>query len=279
MSSAAQTILITGCSSGIGAALAREFAGRGHRVIATARRIESLCALAALPNVVALPLDVDSSESIGALLHTLNARSLMPDMLINNAGFGCFGPMLDVPLEALRAQFETNVFAPVQLSAALLPLLRQSPRACIAHVGSISGLVTTPFAGAYCASKAAIHAVADAMRLELAPLGVRVVTIQPGAIASEFGNTGEQHIHLAADSPFAPIAGAVKKRARASQSGATPAAEFTRIVADHLLDANAGPICRAGALSTKLPLLKRLLPMRRLDAKLRSLFGLDQLAH
>jgi len=280
MSGAAQTILITGCSSGIGAALAREFAGRGHRVIATARKPESLAVLTpAQPNVIGLPLDVDSRESIAALVSALNERGLAPDMLINNAGFGCFGPMLDVPPQALRAQFETNVFAPVQLSAALLPLLRRSPRACIAHVGSVSGLVTTPFAGAYCASKAALHAVADAMRLELAPLGVRVVTIQPGAIASEFGNTGEQHIHLATNSSFAPIAAAVKKRARASQSGATPAAEFARIVAEHLLDPNAGPVCRAGAMSIKLPLLKRLLPTRRLDARLRRAFGLDKLAN
>jgi NAD(P)-dependent dehydrogenase (short-subunit alcohol dehydrogenase family) len=275
MSATTQTILITGCSSGIGAALAQEFAARGHRVIATARKPQ---AVAPLPNVIALPLDVNSAESIAALVKELDERGLVPDMLINNAGFGVFGPMVDVPLDALRAQFETNVFAPVQLSAALLPLLRKSSRACIAHVGSISGLVTTPFAGAYCASKAAIHAVADAMRLELAPLGVRVVTIQPGAIASEFGNTGEQHIHLAPDSPFAPIEAAVKKRAHASQSGATPSAEFARIVVDHLLDPNAGPVCRAGALSTKLPLLKRMLPTRTMDAKLRTLFGLDRLA-
>jgi NAD(P)-dependent dehydrogenase (short-subunit alcohol dehydrogenase family) len=113
--------------------------------------------------------------------------------------------------------------------------------------------------------------------MELAPLGVHVVTIQPGAIASHFGDAGAEHVQIAADSPYAPIAAAVSARARASQQGATPAADFAREVADHLLRPDPDPVCRAGAQSTRLPLLKRLLSTRRLDAVLRRRFGLDRL--
>ncbi|HEY1091302.1 MAG TPA: SDR family NAD(P)-dependent oxidoreductase [Burkholderiaceae bacterium] len=269
-----QTILITGCSSGIGAALAQEFARRGHSVIATARKPETV---PPGPNIRALALDVTDAQSIARLVEILEGEGKPIDMLINNAGFGTFGAMVDLSVADMRAQFDTNVFAPVAVSSALLPLLRKSQRACIANVGSISGLVTTPFSGIYGASKAALHSISDAMRMELLPLGVRVVTIQPGGIASNFGNAGEQHIHLPANSLFQPIAKYIQRRAQLSQHKATPAADFANVVVTHLLDPNAGPVCRTGAQSIRLPWLKRVLPTRTTDAKMRKAFGLDKL--
>jgi len=265
------TILITGCSSGIGAALAREFHARGHHVIATARRIESLAPLAEA-GMRTLALDVTDAASIESLVQTLAGEPL--DLLINNAGYGQFGAMTDQTVADLRAQFDTNVFAPVVLTNALLPLLRRSAQPCVAHVDSISGIVTTPFSGAYAASKAALHAVADAMRMELASLGVRVVTVQPGGIASNFGNAGSEHIHLPAGSPFEPMSKLILRRAKISQVGATPAEAFARTVVSHMLDPSAGPICRTGSKSVMLPLMKRLLPTRWMDRKLRQRFGL-----
>jgi NAD(P)-dependent dehydrogenase (short-subunit alcohol dehydrogenase family) len=155
--------------------------------------------------------------------------------------------------------------------------LRASSSACIANVGSISGIATTPFAGAYCASKAALHALSDAMRMELAPLGVRVVTVQPGGIESRFGDNAEHAIQFPQGSPYTSIARFIQGRAKMSQVGATPAEAFAKTVVDHLLDGNADPICRAGTQSTRLPLLKQLVPTRILDRKMRKLFGLDQL--
>jgi short-subunit dehydrogenase len=169
------------------------------------------------------------------------------------------------------------VVAPVAVSRAFLPMLRASRQACIANIGSISGLVTTPFAGVYCASKAALHALSDAMRMELGPLGVRVVTVQPGGIRSSFGDNAEHQIEFPAGSPYAAIGRFVQGRAQLSQKGATPADQFAVTVADHLLDPRAGPVLRAGAQSTRLPLLKRLLSTRTLDRKMQKLFGLDQL--
>lgn len=269
-------ILITGCSSGIGAALAQEFHRRGHWVYATARRVEALQELKA-HGLRTLALDVNDGASMAAALAVVQNEAGRIDILINNAGYGQFGAVMDADINDLRSQFETNVFAPVILSRSALPLLRKGAAACIANMGSISGVVTTPFAGVYCASKAALHALSDAMRMELAPLGLRVVTIQPGGIASNFGATGSAHVKLPEGSLYAPIARFVLGRAKASQRGATPVDVFAREVVDHLLRANPAPVCRTGAQSTRLPLLKRWLPTRMLDRKLQKRFGLDQL--
>lgn len=271
-----QSILITGCSSGIGQALALEFKKRGHTVFATARQAQALASLTAM-GLIAVELDVTSQTSIDKAREQIQTQTNRLDMLINNAGYGQFGAVIDTDSDALRRQFETNVIAPVALSRAFLPLLRASSSACIANVGSISGITTTPFAGVYCASKAALHALSDAMRMELDPLGVRVVTVQPGGIASSFGHNAEREIQFPQGSPYTPISRFIQGRAKMSQVGATPAETFAKTVVDHLLDKNAHPVCRAGTQSTRLPLLKLLLPTKTLDLKMRKLFGLDQL--
>lgn len=272
-----KTILITGCSSGIGRALAEEFMKRGQRVVATARRPETLAPLAAA-GAVTLRLDVNEAAAVASLPEALAALGVDHlDLLVNNAGYGQFGAVIDSTPEDLRRQFETNVIAPVALTRALLPLLRKGSKAGIANIGSISGLVTTPFAGVYCASKAALHALSDALRMELAPFGLHVVTVQPGGIASSFGDNGTEHISLPEGSLYAPIARKIQGRARMSQQGATPAAEFATTVVSHLLQADPAPICKTGKSSTRLPLMKRLLPLTTLDRKMREMFGLEQL--
>jgi NAD(P)-dependent dehydrogenase (short-subunit alcohol dehydrogenase family) len=268
--------LITGCSSGIGAALAEEFHRRGLRVVATARRVESLAALAD-KGVRTLALDVDDADSIAAAMAVVERETGRIDLLINNAGFGQFGAVIDMGRDELRRQFDTNVCAPVVLSRAALPLLRRSTSACIVNIGSISGIVTTPFSGVYCASKAALHALSEALRMELAPFGIRVVIVQPGGIASNFGSAGEAHACLPEHSLYKPIERFVLGRARASQRGAMPADAFARAVVDALLRPDPPPVLRLGTHSTRLPFLKRWLPVRLLDRQLAKTFGLDRL--
>ena len=269
-------VFITGCSSGIGAALAEEFHRRGLRVIATARRVESLSALAD-KGVRTLALDVDDAGSIAATMLAVEREFGRIDLLINNAGFGQFGAVVDVGLDEMRRQFDTNVFAPVVVSRAALPLLRRSAHARIANVGSISGIVTTPFSGVYCASKAALHALSEALRMELAPFGVRVVIVQPGGITSNFGHAGEAHASLPAGSLYKPIERFVLGRARASQRGAMPVDAFARALAETLVRPDPPAVLRLGTHSTRLPFLKRWLPARLLDRKLGKTFGLDRL--
>jgi NAD(P)-dependent dehydrogenase (short-subunit alcohol dehydrogenase family) len=275
-----RTILITGCSSGIGAALAREFHGRGHLVYATARRRESLAPLEA-DGVHGIALDVNDDAAIAAALATVARESGSLDLLINNAGFSQVGAVVDLTRDDLRRQYETNVIAPAAVTAQALPLLRaaaaRNGSAVVANVGSIVGLFTTPFAAAYCSSKAAVHSLTDALRMELAPFGIKVVSIQPGGIRSSFGQHAEAAIRLPENSLYRPVEAGIRARAQAGQRGATPAERFVVPVVEALLRDSPPRVIRSGANSLRLPLLKRLLPAAVFDRKLTKLFGLDAL--
>ena len=268
------TVLITGCSSGIGRALADAFRDAGHEVWATARKPADVEILAAA-GFNARPLDVNDASALHSLAEELQDRHGGLDILINNAGYGAMGPVLDGGVEALRQQFETNVFAVVGVTRALFPLLRRS-RGLVVNIGSVSGVLVTPFAGAYCASKAAVHALSDALRLELAPFSIRVMEVQPGAIASQFASNAQRQADevLSAESPWWPLREHIKARARASQDRPTPAAVFAQGVLAATRKVPAPALVRLGNGSTALPLLARLLPQRVLDKVLKKRFGL-----
>jgi NAD(P)-dependent dehydrogenase (short-subunit alcohol dehydrogenase family) len=272
-------ILITGCSSGIGAAMAKELKKRGHNVFATARRPETLEPLAKL-GVATLPLDVNDDDSIDSAIAAVEEQAGQLDMLVNNAGFSQVGAVVDLSREALRKQYETNVISPVSVTRAALPLLRAAARASgnatVVNVGSIVGLFTTPFAGAYCSSKAALHSLSDALRMELAPFGIRVVTIQPGGVRSSFGDHAEEGIYLPEGSPYLGIEDGIRARAQAGQQGATPVEEFVVPVVDKMLQKDPPPFILGGKNSTRLPLMKKLLPTRTFDAMVSKVFGLDK---
>ncbi len=274
-----RTILITGCSSGIGAALAVELHRRGHRVYATARRQEALAPLLAL-GIGIDTLDVNDDANIAAALSRIEREVGQLDMLINNAGFSQVGAVVDLAREDLRQQYETNVIAPIAVTRAALPLLRAARadgrKAMVVNVGSIVGVLTTPFAGAYCSSKAAIHSLSDALRMELAPFGIEVVMIQPGGVRSAFGDHAEAAIRLPADSLYRPMENGIHARAQAGQRDATPAETFVVPVVDALLRAAPPAIIRGGKNSVRLPLLKKLLPLRTFDGLVSRVFGLDR---
>lgn len=275
-----KTIFITGCSSGIGAALAREFAKRGHRVYATARRADALAAFET-DGIRGLALDVNDDASIARAFETVSREAGHLDLLVNNAGFSQVGAVVDLTRDDLRRQFETNVVSPVAVTGQALPLLRaavaRNGSAVVANVGSIVGLFTTPFAAAYCSSKAAVHSLTDALRMELAPFGINVVSIQPGGVRSSFGEHAEAAIRLPPNSIYQPVEAGIRARAQAGQHDATPAEVFVVPVVEALLRKSPPRVVRGGANSVRLPLLKRLLPAAVFDAKLSKLFGLDAL--
>lgn len=276
----ARTVFITGCSSGIGAALAQEFHKRGHRVYATARRPEALESLATR-GIRTLTLDVDHDASIRAAVDTVRTEAGAIDVLVNNAGFSRVGAVVDLTREDLRSQYETNVIAPVRVTSLALPLLRAAAagrgKPVVANVGSIVGLFTTPFAAAYCSSKAAVHSLTEAMRMELAPLGIDVVCIQPGGVRSGFGDRAEAGIRLPEDSLYRQVEAGIIARAQAGQQGAMLAEDFVVPVVDQLLRDSPPRVIRGGTNSVRLPLLKKLLPAAVFDAKLVKAFGLDRM--
>lgn len=273
----AKVVLITGCSSGIGRALAAAFAAQGCRVYATARRIEALATLENT-NIRCLALDVDSADSIQSALQHVQSESGRLDMLVNNAGFAAMGPLAELPIERLRQQFETNVIAPIALIQAALPLMAQGAR--VVNIGSVSGILTTPFAGAYCATKTALHSLSDALRMELSPLGIEVITVQPGGIESEFGRKAGVGLDwLTPSSRYAAIRSGIEARANASQDAPTPTSVFARQMVAAVLAAAPAPVIRIGHGSTMLPLIARWLPLRWRDRMLQRRFRLDQLAN
>ena len=263
-------VLITGCSSGIGRALADAFKSAGFDVWASARREDDVAALAAA-GFNAVNLDVNDSAALQHLAEQLGEL----DVLINNAGYGAMGPLLDGGTEAMQRQFETNVFSIVGVTRALFPALRRS-KGMVVNIGSVSGVLVTPFAGAYCASKAAVHALSDALRMELAPFGVRVMEVQPGAIDTSFAkNAGAQaELLIQEQSPWWPLREGIRARSQASQDKPTPASEFAANVLTAAQKAQPPRLLRSGNGSRALPLMAALLPKGLLEKVLRKRFGL-----
>jgi NAD(P)-dependent dehydrogenase (short-subunit alcohol dehydrogenase family) len=278
MNPSRNVVLITGCSSGIGRALALEWARRGHRVFATARRPDGIEGLD-VPNVERLRLDVTDAASIAEAVAEVIRRAGQIDVLVNNAGYGLMGPALVDTPEDLRRQMETNVVGVLAMTQAVAPHMLRAGHGLIVNVGSASGILTTPFAGAYCASKAAVHALTDAMRLELEPLGLTVVSLQPGAIRSSFSDTAMQIVGTMslADSPYGPIREFIERRATTSQDGAMDVDVFARKVVDALSRRRPPRILRFGRHSVMMPLMRWLLPIRMTDRILSRRFGLDRL--
>ncbi|WP_134392259.1 SDR family oxidoreductase [Pseudomonas aeruginosa] len=266
---------VTGCSSGIGRALADAFQRAGYRVWASARKEDDVRALAEA-GFQAVQLDVNDAAALARLAEELEVEAAGLDVLVNNAGYGAMGPLLDGGVEAMRRQFETNVFAVVGVTRALFPLLRRKS-GLVVNVGSVSGVLVTPFAGAYCASKAAVHALSDALRLELAPFGVEVLEVQPGAIASNFGASASREMDSVVDerSPWWPLRRQIQARPAASQDNPTPAEDFARQLLAAVQRRPRPPLVRIGNGSRALPALARWMPRGLLERLLKKRFGLD----
>ncbi len=273
---APQVVLITGCSSGIGRALAEALLARGHTVVATARRMQSLAGLVGRERVLALELDVTDRASIAAAVERTVGELGRIDILVNNAGFNLVGPLAEVPLDDVRGILETNVVAPLALVQAVVPHMARARRGRIVNIGSMVGVLGTPFTGAYCASKAAVHMLTDVLRLELAPFGIEVVSVEPGRVRSAISKNA--HVDLARyerdESLYHAFGEGIRRRHGASQVGPTDTEVFAERVASAITRVAAPRVVRAGRGSVVLPWLRRLVPGVILDWGLRRAFGL-----
>ncbi|MEV7686772.1 oxidoreductase [Streptomyces bungoensis] len=182
-------VLITGASSGIGRATAERLARRENlTVYATARRPAALAELAA-QGIRTLALDVTDEESMAAAVRTVEERHGSVGALVNNAGYGQYGTIEETALDAVRRQFETNVFGLARLTQLVLPGMRTAGHGRIVNIGSMGGRIVFPVGGYYHASKYAVEALSDALRFEAAPFGVKVSLIEPGLIRTGFEET------------------------------------------------------------------------------------------
>jgi NAD(P)-dependent dehydrogenase (short-subunit alcohol dehydrogenase family) len=190
------SVLVTGASSGIGRATALEFAARGHRVFAAARRVAELEELAsASERIEPVPLDVTDPESVREAARRIDELSdgQGVDVLVNSAGYALGGPVEALSGDAVQHQFQTNVFGLLDVTRTFLPQMRRRRSGAIVNVSSVVGRVVFPGMGVYSATKFALEALSDALRMELAPFGVSVVLIEPGFVKTDIaGASGRQ---------------------------------------------------------------------------------------
>jgi len=185
--------LVTGASSGIGRETTRRLAQEGFQVIALARRKERLAELAKEnQNIIPRPVDLSDAEELEKFCQEISTLSEPISVLINNAGFSIRGALEDVPLSSVRRVYEVNLFSLIRVTQACLPGMRRLRGGTIVNLSSIVGKFTFPLNGVYSSTKHALEAIADALRMEVRPFGIRVVTIRPGIIATEFNDKANQ---------------------------------------------------------------------------------------
>lgn len=213
------TALVTGASSGIGEATARALLGAGFAVYAAARRVEKMSSLAEA-GARTIALDVTDEGSIRSALNLIAEERGGVDVLVNNAGYGSYGAVEDVPLEEARRQFDVNLFGLARVTQLVIPGMREKRWGRIINVSSMGGKIYTPFGAWYHATKHALEGWSDALRLELKPYGIDVSVIEPGGIATPWGTIAAEHLKEAsAAGAYAEHAGVVAERMQAMYTG------------------------------------------------------------
>lgn len=267
----ARSVLITGCSSGIGFAAARTMKDRGWRVFATARAPEDLARLKDEVGVESLYLDYTEPESIAAAAeHVLAATGGTLTALFNNGAYGQPGAIEDVPVEAVRTQFETNVVGWHDLTRRVIPAMRAQGEGRIVQCSSVLGLMSVPYRGVYASTKFAVEAMSDALRMELQGSGIHVSLIEPGPIRTRFVETAIKHYKANIDMENSPNREIYRVRLAKMEGGGQttfklePEAVCRRLV--HALEAKRPKARYYVTFQTFMgALARRVLPTRALD--------------
>lgn len=210
----AKTALVTGASSGIGQATALKLKDLGYTVYGAARRTDRLAQLAE-SGVRPVAIDVTDDPSMDAAIKRIISETGRIDVLVNNAGYGSYGALEDVPLDEGRHQFDVNVFGAMRLTQFVLPHMRAQKSGRIINITSMGGKLYTPLGGWYHGSKFALEALSDCLRLETKPFGIDVIVIEPGGIATEWGGIAADNAEKTSGSgPYAAQAKAVASSLR-----------------------------------------------------------------
>ncbi|HKM67279.1 MAG TPA: SDR family oxidoreductase [Candidatus Acidoferrum sp.] len=282
-----KTVLVTGGSDGLGRAAAIFLAERNYTVFATGRDTQRLQALQQLANDKNLPLetfemDICKDASVDAAVSAVEKRAGTPDVLINNAGIAIVAAMEEVAIADLTKQFETNVFGAVRVAQRVLPGMRTKRHGRIINMSSILGKVVHPLWGPYSASKHALEAISDAMRLELYPFGIDVVVIEPGYIGTNIkqktGAHSASYSEKAKASPYAAIYDRLLQQwLRASNDTTDTPEDCARVIQRAIEDTppkTRYPVTRTAHIWT---IARRFYTDRALDRRFQRDFGLDKL--
>jgi short-subunit dehydrogenase len=274
---AEQVVVLTGASSGIGEAAARRLARAGARLVLLARRADRLAALAheldpTGARVLAVAGDVAVDADRRRLVDDARAKFGRIDALVNNAGYGTRGPVELVPVELIRRNYETNVFALIALTQLVAPHLRAQGAGRIVNIGSVAGRIARPFSSIYDSTKHALEAITDGLRGELKPFGVEVVLIRPGFIVTEFVDAANQVSAAVAEhpGPYAPYFGGFRDNYRRWLAWAGRPDDIARLVERALTARRPAPRYAAPAHARLFLFLRWLLPPRVIDFLVRA---------
>jgi short-subunit dehydrogenase len=211
-----KTALVTGASSGMGKEIAKRLIADGFRVYVAARSVDKMTDLEKI-GARALQMDISDDNEVQAAVSTILTESGGVDVLVNNAGFGLYGPVEDILLDEARYQFEVNVFGPARLTQLLLPAMRQRGAGTIVNITSMGGKIYTLLGAWYHATKHALEGWSDSLRLELAPFGINVVIVEPGLIETGFGDVvADGLVKRSGAGAYAKVSQAVAKTTKAT---------------------------------------------------------------
>ena len=274
-------VLITGCSTGIGRAAALSLHEAGLTVYASARRPETLADLAAR-GIRTVALDVTDEASMASAVAEIEAAAGGIQVLVNNAGYGLYGTVEQLPMPEVRRQFETNFFGLVRLTQLVLPGMRRAGRGRILNVSSMGGRTTLPGGAFYHTSKYAVEAMSDALRVEVAPFGIDVVLIEPGPVKTPWVDTAAASVatdRTKRDDPYADFKDAVAASFATAQRGpvarlASTAEDIAAVVTRAVTARRPRTRYLINPVAKGLVGLKRWLPDRAHDAAMRRQYGL-----
>jgi len=277
-------VLITGCSSGIGRAAALSLHQAGFTVYATARRTEALTELSDR-GLRTLALDVTDEQSMTTAVAAVEADAGAVAVLINNAGYGLYGPVEQLPMAEIRRQFETNFFGLVRLTQLMLPGMRRRGRGRILNVSSMGGRITLPGGAFYHASKYAVEALSDALRMEVAQFGIDVVLIEPGPVKTPWNDVAAGSLSTAgaaangdAYREYKAAVGASFGRVQGGlfgRLGSTPE-DIAKVITQAVTARRPRARYLINPVAKSLVAMNRVLPARAYDSMLRRQYGLPR---
>ncbi len=277
-----QVAIITGASAGIGEATARMLAREGATVVLVARRKERLDALKAEieragGRALAIAADVTIATDRERIVHETLAACGRIDALVNNAGYGQRGPIEMVPMDAIRQNFETNLFSLIALTQLVIPVMRDQASGCIVNIGSLAGRIARPLSSVYDATKHALEAISDGLRGELAPFGIKVVIIEPGFIITEFLGVANERARdiVERDSPYKPFFEGFAEGYQRMRKMAGRPEDIAELVVRALVLDRPRPRYAAPRHARLALALKRVLPARLFDRLISRQSGVD----
>jgi len=223
-----KVVLVTGCSEGgIGFHLAKEFASQGCKVYATARKTEKMQTLHHL-QIQLLSLDVADDTAVEGVISTIIANEGHIDVIVNNAGIGCYGPTLELPLEQVKAAFDANVFSVLRVNRAVLPHMAARKQGMFITIGSVVAQCPLPWGGIYAATKSAVHAITEALEMECRPFNIKVLLVAPGGVKSNIA--ANQSYDPPPDTLYGKYVDKVLARRDVSQASPMPTDVFAKQV-------------------------------------------------